>query len=71
MKNTGKKMTKAEKEMQKLMKQVQKKVKHKIATPEEEIPRRARYIDAAGERDWEVSDVDADTLFREMKRRDF
>jgi hypothetical protein len=71
MKNTGKKMTKAEKEMQKLMKQVQKKVKHKIAPAERDMPRKARHIDVSGERDWEVADVDADTLFREMKRRDF
>lgn len=71
MKNTGKKMSKADKEMQKLMKKIQKKVKHKVEPVSEDAPHRARYVDVQGEKDWAVQDVDADTLFREMKRRDF
>lgn len=68
----NKKMSKLEKEMQALMKKVQKKVKHKIAPAEEEvILKKKKFIDSNGEKDWEVKDVDADVLFREMKRRDF
>ena len=63
-----------EREMRALMKKTQKKIRKDTQEPEpqqEEAPRKARYRDVDGERDWDLKDIDADRLFKEMKRREF
>lgn len=62
---TSKKMSREEREMQRLMKKLRKGKENANA---DESP---RYVDPTAARDYRIEDIEADRLFREMKRRDF
>jgi phage terminase small subunit len=57
------KKSKEEREMEALMK--------KLRKGKKDVPNAPRYVDRTAERDWDIKDLEADALFREMKRRDF
>ncbi len=64
MKNQKKKLSKEEKEMIPLMKKLR---KHLPKLPENA----QTYRDTDAEKDYDIRNIEADKLFREMKRRDF
>lgn len=64
MKNQNKKLSREEKEMLALMKKLRKNMpKHPENTE--------TYRDINAEKDYDIRNIEADRLFREMKRRDF
>ena len=69
-------LTREQKEMAALMKKIQKALPKRPLTDDgdEETPKKKKkghFVDRSAEKDWDVKDVEADVLFREMKRRDF
>lgn len=74
-KNTKKRRNQQEQVLGKLVRKLSKpKSKNSqdaITSDHEERNARARHRDVDGERDWDIQDVDADTLFREMRRREY
>ena len=72
----ARKMSREEREMQSLQKRLRKKQQPELTQHEDEELERSsakkmRFVDSQGERDYYVQDIEADVLFREMKRRDF
>ena len=72
----ARKMSREEREMQSLQKRLRKKQQPELTQHEDEewersSAKKMRFVDSAGERDYYVRDIEADVLFREMKRRDF
>lgn len=70
------KMTKAEREIRTIRNKIKNKLPHMQNTIEEDQERsernkKKRYIDTQGERDYLLEDMDAEQIFREMKRREF
>ena len=71
------KLSKTEREMQRLQKQLRKhQTPQQHPEDDEEVlkyqqKRKQRFVDRQGERDYYLEDIEADTLFREMKRREF
>jgi Lhr-like helicase len=64
MKNQKKKLSKEEKEMISLMKKLRKNLP--------KLPENTEtYRDFNAEKDYDIRNIEADRLFREMKRRDF
>ena len=69
-------MTKAERELRTIRNKIKNKLPHMQNTLEEDLERserskQKRYVDTQGERDMLLADMDAEQIFREMKRRDF
>ena len=69
-------MTKAERELRSIRNKIKNKLPHMQNTLEEDLERserlkQKRYVDTHGERDMLLADMDAEQIFREMKRREF
>ena len=72
-KNKGKNTSKQDREMKALLRKMQRKTNkqaNRAVTEYDDVPKRAASRDVDGERDWDIRSVDADRLFREMKKRD-
>jgi hypothetical protein len=69
-------LSREQKEMAALMKRIQKAVPKRPTddsddSEETKKKKKKHFVDRSAEKDWDVKDVEADVLFREMKRRDF
>ena len=68
-KKTGKKKVKtADKQIQALIKKTREKVEENSEAPNVS---QKNFVDISGMHDWNIADVEAEILFREMARRDF